>query len=151
MSSSPRPTHLRPALSVVLLFAALTVAGCSSGGDDSSSEQAVPVSAAESSGEDVGAALDDETDAAAQAEVPTDGVPFSEVFTRSSEFEDEAELLKALSVIGSDKPGYVSGTTIVAQPSAGEDRQFVCISVDVLDLQTYELIVVDEAGARLDC
>ena len=150
LSSDRLSTCRRFALASLLLLVPFGAAACSSDSGDASKDTE-PVAQAGNTDKDDTADEDPGSGTVDQADVPSSGVPFSEVFSRSDEFEDPDELQKALSVIGTDKPGYVSGTTIVAQPDAGEDRQFVCVSVDILDLQTYELIVVDEAGVPLDC
>jgi len=144
LRTSPFRSGLALAFALTLALSACSSDGAgSAGGTDSSTTS----SAGEQPAVDVSAPVAD----APGADVPAEGTPIAEVDISADGVEAPDELQKALTVLGFDKPGYVSGTTIVAQPAAGEDRQFVCIAAGQLDLVTYRIVVLDEEGTVLDC
>lgn len=138
-------TALTACLSVTVLL------GCGgSGGSEGSAKPAGggdEAAAAASGGGDV-----EPEGTSTPTDFPTEGLSFPEAMD-ASDLEAFSELQIALGVLGFDHAGYVSGRTIVAETTTSdmEDRQFTCIAAGQLDLDTYEVVVVDEAGEALDC
>ena len=134
------------ALFVVMAFALL--AGCGDK-DTTSDSSGAPTTAKDAAATGGG---DDE----APVDVPKSGTPFNEVLD-SDDFSPEqiSELQITLTVLGMDRAGYVSGSTIVAQTSEDdlEDRQFTCIAAGQANKKDnqYTIVVVDETGKDLGC
>jgi hypothetical protein len=138
-------------LTALATSALVTVPACSSDdGDDTTTTAPSATEATDTTGGD-GADAGGADGGSTPVDVPDSGIPLSEVLTSTTDFPDSTELITAIQVLGSDRPGYVADTTIVAQATDEPgDVAYLCAARRQLDLATYEIVLRDTDGSVID-
>lgn len=156
MWNSPAMRSLKILLT---LLAAITLAAvpAACGGDDDAADTTPTADA----GDDDAAApeTDDADDSSAGSgsesagpvDVPDPESRLGDLLMSTDDFVDPDEAITTIQVLGGDRPGYIDGTTIVAQATDETgDISYICVAKGQLDLDTYTLVVLDRDGTVLD-